>query len=185
MGTANMITDNEKILQKEQCKKLEIAKKHSGWDEILICAYNISILISLAAFWYYMTYTDSLQYMTTPIQCVMISALGGAMYCLRALYINKCVKDNWDDRWKIWYYLRPVCSAVMGFIAYIFLQAGLIILSENTPTVPNHYWFLTISFVAGLNVDGFMKKIEDIAQSTFNINKSNVSKNDDTPQHSK
>ena len=42
------------------------------------------------------------------------------------------MKNNWAPHWVIWYYLRPMTSAISGFVAYIFLKAGLIVLGRRT-----------------------------------------------------
>jgi len=112
------------------------------------------------------------------IQCVLVSAVGGSLYCLRAIYINKCVLKKWDAEWETWYYLRPIASSISGFAAFIFLKAGLVVLEATQQTGSADYGFLVFAFIAGLNVDKFVQKIEDIAKSTFGIEKSRTSTQD-------
>lgn len=106
------------------------------------------------------------------IQCVLVASLGGSLYCLRAVYVNKCVNKRWDIEWETWYYLRPVTSSISGFAAYIFLKAGLIVLEADQSTNSGDYGFMVIAFIAGLNVDKFVLKIEEIAKASFGIEKS-------------
>jgi len=40
--------------------------------------------------------------------------------------------------------------------------------------------FLALAFIAGLNVDKFITKIEDIAQATWGIEKSRTARSQDT-----
>ena len=108
-------------------------------------------------------------------RCVLIGGIGGVLYCIRGIYLNYSVKDQWDDKWIPWYYIRPIASLVMGGISLIFLRAGLILLDANANDGTSDFGFLAIAFIAGLNVDNFIKKIEEIAQSSFGINKSNTS----------
>lgn len=64
----------------------------------------------------------------------------------------------------------------MGGISLVFLKAGLILLDANANQGTTEFGFLAIAFIAGLNVDNFVKKIEEIAQLSFGIGKSNTSR---------
>lgn len=112
------------------------------------------------------------------VNCILLATLGGVMYCLRAIYLERCVRKNWDSDWETWYYLRPMTSAISGVVAYIFLKAGLIVLEAEQSAESGNYGFLALAFIAGFNVSNFSQKIEDIAKSTFGIEKSRSSKGD-------
>ena len=112
-----------------------------------------------------------LKYMLV-IKCSFIGAVGGILYCLRAVYLNKCVRKSWDKEWQVWYYLRPITSAISGFVSFIFLKAGLLVLEAKPEPDAIPYGYLAIAFIAGYNVDNFMKKIESIASATWGIEKS-------------
>jgi hypothetical protein len=66
-------------------------------------------------------------------------------------------------------------SAGSGAVAYLFLKAGLLILESGTRTDASDLGFYAISFIAGLNVDKFIRKIEEVAQSVWGIEKSRTS----------
>lgn len=108
--------------------------------------------------------------------CVIMGGLGGITYCLRAIYLNVCVHKRWDQDWHIWYYLRPVVSLICGGVSYVFLSAGLLILGAERSGHSTDTGFLALAFIAGLNVDKFITKIEDIAQATWGIEQSRVAK---------
>ena len=108
-------------------------------------------------------------------QCAYFGGLGGVLYCLRGVYINRCVLKRWDDNWQMWYYLRPLVSSICGAISYIFIRAGLLIFDATTQPYSIPYGFLAFAFIAGYNVDNFMRKIEDIALNKWGIAKSKVS----------
>ena len=116
-----------------------------------------------------------LQSFSLAYQCALIGAVGGIVYCLRAIYVNHCVRRSWDANWTIWYIIRPIVSSITGLIAFVFLKAGLLILDAKHGTASNHYGFLALSFVAGLNVDRFLMKIEYIAQASWGIRPSRAS----------
>lgn len=113
------------------------------------------------------------------INCVLIAATAGSLYCLRAVYLNKCVRNSWDKNWETWYYLRPLTSAISGLAAYIFLKAGLVVLEASQDVDSGSYGYLAFAFIAGLNVDKFVVKIEEIAKATFGIEKSRTASDSD------
>ena len=108
-------------------------------------------------------------------KCTFVGITGGILYCLRAVYLNKCVQKQWDKDWEVWYYLRPVTSGISGFISYIFRKAGLLVLEADMKPDAIAYGYLAIAFIAGYNVDNFMKKLESIASSVWGITKSHAS----------
>lgn len=106
------------------------------------------------------------------VRCCFVGAIGGILYCLRGVYLNKCVRKNWDEDWHIWYYLRPIASTISGFVSFIFLKAGLLVLDAGPAEDAVSYGYLAIAFVAGYNVDNFLKKIESVACELWGIKKS-------------
>lgn len=108
--------------------------------------------------------------------CAVIGGIGGCVYCIRGIYISSCVKKNWDDQWLPWYYLRPLVSIVCGAVSYLFIRAGLLVLESGMRPDSTALGFYALAFIAGLNVDKFMSKVEDIAQASWGIEKSRVSK---------
>lgn len=106
------------------------------------------------------------------LECSLIAVLGGVLYCLRGVYLNRCVHNRWDENWETWYYLRPITSAICGVVAFLFLKAGLVVLDASQNENSGDYGYLAFSFLAGLNVDKFVEKIEDLGKSIFGIDKS-------------
>jgi len=109
------------------------------------------------------------------VQSTLMGIIGGLMYCLRAVYLNKCVRKSWDEEWEVWYYLRPITSAISGFVSFVFLKAGLLVLDATSKPDQISFGYLAIAFIAGYNVDNFMKKLESIASSVWGIEKSRAS----------
>jgi hypothetical protein len=117
-------------------------------------------------------YPDWLVGAELAINCILTSTTAGCLYCLRAVYLNKCVRQSWDENWEVWYYIRPLTSAISGLAAFIFLKAGLLVLEASEGLNSGDYGYLAFAFIAGLNVDKFIVKIEEIAKATFGIEKS-------------
>ena len=113
------------------------------------------------------------------ILCGLSGGIGGVTYCLRGIYLNACVFDRWNDSWLPWYFIRPVVSFVCGVVSWVFLKAGLIVLEAKQLENPTNLAFIALAFIAGLNVDKFVEKIEDIAQVTWGIKKSRTATKDD------
>ena len=108
-------------------------------------------------------------------RCTLIGGVGGVIYCLRAVYINACVRKCWDEQWHI----RPVVSLISGGVSWLFLSAGLLILDADDQVNSNPTGFLALAFIAGYNVDKFMAKLEQLAESAWGIEKSRSSTSKD------
>ncbi len=149
---------------------------------IAVIAYLVAFLALLAYFWSLQPRAMLFAWLAPyelVYQCVLIGGLGGTVYCLRAVYLTHCVRNVWDERWAVWYVLRPVVSTLMGGVAYIFLSAGLLVLDADHDSTAGRYGFFALSFIAGLNVDRFIVRIEEIAKSTWGIRPTRVSERSD------
>ena len=111
--------------------------------------------------------------------CGLSGGLGGIVYCLRGIYLNACVKKRWNIDWYPWYYIRPVVSILCGAVSYLFLKAGLLILEASQHSGASYLGFLALSFIAGLNVDKFIEKIEEVAQAAWGIKRSRTATRDE------
>ena len=112
--------------------------------------------------------------------CIILGGYGGVVYCLRGVYLNASVRKQWDSAWYPWYFTRPFVSAICGGVSYLFLRAGLLVLESTAKQDASDIGYLVLSFIAGLNVDKFITKIEDIAQATYGIEKSRTAKESST-----
>jgi hypothetical protein len=107
--------------------------------------------------------------------CGLTGGVGGIVYCMRGVYLNACVRKTWDTTWLPWYFIRPITSVICGFVSYALLKAGLLLLDSTPRPDSNSLGFYVLAFVAGLNVDKFVAKIENLALTTWGIEKSNAS----------
>ncbi|ENF4162310.1 hypothetical protein RS795_004742 [Escherichia coli] len=60
----------------------------------------------------------------------------------------------------------------MGYVIWLFLKAGLVVLDASQNGNGGDYGYLAFAFFAGLNVDKFIGKIEDVGMTLFGIEKS-------------
>lgn len=108
--------------------------------------------------------------------CCLCGGFGGTLYCLRGVYLNYSVKKSFTSEWYPWYIIRPFVSILTGGVSFLFLKAGLLVLEAQSAETSTHLGFYALAFIAGLNVDKFVSKIEDIAQATWGIEKSRTAK---------
>jgi len=112
------------------------------------------------------------------VYCGLCGGVGGVTYCLRGIYLNACVRNNWSNSWLPWYFIRPIVSFICGVVSYLFLKTGLILLEAKQSDTTSNLALYALAFIAGLNVDKFIEKIEGIAEATWGIKKSRASNND-------
>lgn len=62
-----------------------------------------------------------------------------------------------------------------GAVSYLFLKAGLLILEAGMNPDASELGYYALAFVAGLNVDKFLSKVEDVALAVWGIEKSRTS----------
>ena len=62
-------------------------------------------------------------------------------------------------------------SGIIGFVSCIFLKAGLTVLEADQAPDAAMYGYYALAFIAGYNVDNFLKKLEAIAQDLWGIKK--------------
>jgi len=143
-----------------------------------VISFQVVVILLLAVLWAQGPLGNMPSWME-PFQlvfkCILTATLAGVLYCIRAVYINYCVHKHWDKRWETWYYLRPLASAVTGLAAYIFLKAGVVVLEASQSGEAGLYGYMAFSFIAGYNVDRFLKKMEEVAQSKFGVRPSRSS----------
>ena len=140
---------------------------------ILILGFDLSFIVLLKVD------IIPLQNLEDIVSCGLLGGIGGVAYCLRGVYLNACVRKSWDKDWLPWYFIRPIVSHICGAISYIFLRGGLLVLEAEPAAVSTNMGFLALAFIAGLNVDKFISKIEDVAQATWGIEKSRTSKREE------
>jgi len=115
------------------------------------------------------------------VVCVLLGGLGGVTYCLRSVYLNACVHKLWDVEWLPWYLLRPICSMVLGGVSYLFVKSGLLLLGATQDQTGSQLGIWAMSYIAGLNVDRFLAKIEDIGLTVWGVEPSRQSKPESKP----
>ena len=143
-----------------------------------VITYLLAIAsLYLAGFMWLLLYgTENCENLRVGLTCAAIGGLGGCLYCLRGVYLNAAVRNQWSPQWHVWYYLRPIVSGGCGAVSYLFLKAGLLVLDAGTKADASEIGFYALAFIAGFNVDKFIKKIEDVSEAVWGIEKSRAAK---------
>ena len=113
------------------------------------------------------------------MSCALFGGVGGVVYCLRGIYLSGCVRQDWDDAWKPWYYIRPLVSHLCGTVSFVFLRTGLLVLESRHADQATDLGYLALAFIAGLNVDRFIGKVEDISHASWGIQKTRTATESD------
>ena len=111
------------------------------------------------------------------LPCLLAGLAGGVIYCIRGIYLHFCVSQNWTNRWIVWHLGRPFVSTVCGGVCYLFLKAGLLLLQDESELTDfSPYVYYVLAFMAGYNVDNFLRKLEYISKAVMGISESRASK---------
>lgn len=109
---------------------------------------------------------------------VLFGGLGGCTYCLRGVYLNACVLKSWDNAWLPWYFIRPFVSLILGGVSYLFVKSGLLLFGATQQQDASQLGIWAVAFLAGLNVDKFVAKVESVGQTVWGLEPSRQSRQD-------
>lgn len=136
--------------------------------ELFACAWLAGLMVLCQT-----TIPERLQ---PALYCILFGGVGGCVYCLRGVYLNSAVRDQWSNSWLIWYFIRPVVSSVIGGISFLFVNSGLLLLGAAKNPDASQLGMWAVAFLAGLNVDKFVEKFEGIGKSIWGVEPSRQSR---------
>ena len=148
-------------------------------NKIVIWLLLLFFLMTLSAIGYSESWFTLKDSMILPFKSVLSAGFGGLLYLLRSVYVNKCVRKSWDVEWEVWYFIRPFTSILSGIASYIFLKAGVLILNAEIEVSNSSFGFMAVAFIAGLNVDKFTSKLEDLAKAAWGVEKTRMNNKND------
>ena len=71
---------------------------------VRVVVYLVIWLFALSGCLFYLKFgncPDYFSHFETLLGCILIGGIGGNVYCLRAIYLQACVKQEWDEKMKI------------------------------------------------------------------------------------
>ena len=104
-------------------------------------------------------------------------ALGGCLYNFRGL-IKHSQHGDFEDRYALSYFLRPLSAGVSGLMVFFLLLGGALTLNVGTlnaeaqglPSWQSHIGrmpYVALSLLAGYGSQEFMMKLKDLAETLF------------------
>jgi len=170
-----MSASNESETQ--QSVDVEQGVKEEGYSVVWVSLYLLGLLSVPFSYFIACSYGALPTWLSKHqllVECVLFGLIGGCLYCLRAVYLNRCVRKSWDTIWLSWYVLRPLVSLIMGGMTYFMINVGLIAIGGKAISSPEHLFYI-LAFFSGLNVDGFLKKFEGQISKTTGVRQSKQS----------
>ncbi len=146
-----------------------------------IAVYSIAfalLLSSIAIYVYYQNY-DPIIKMLIYVGCS--GGLGGIIYNL--LTALKYFVYNWYQPKYFWTYIhRPFTGAILGVFAFFIIAIGLMTLATDktaidfskTNAMTTVMSYSTVAFVAGFSTSEFIKKLKELAETMFNVKKTDA-----------
>jgi len=102
-----------------------------------------------------------------PLLVPWAGALGGATISLVGTAKHA---GDWETKWNLWHFLRPVLGAISGTVAFIIVVIVLRTaggLQDEATSVPSTFWadglFLVIAFIVGFRDRMFLMLIARVA----------------------
>ncbi len=105
---------------------------------------------------------------------VLMGTLGGLTIAIWGLTTHSADLD-FDRSFSIWYWLRPLLGAVMGLIAVITAQAGLLAIEGQTshqPAPSGKMILYILAFLAGFSERFFIRVIDRVMTAMFSSEQS-------------
>ncbi len=174
--------------------------KHTKIDFLLIFVviiYNLSLAL-FAFLWLFTGYlhqikidvfTDTsnnfLNVQEKLFSFFVSGVLGGAFYCLRALYKrlsdaytpeNLISKENLPDPtlilnikvWLFWYLYRPIQSGILSIVVICLFNSGFISINNiDADSISKLYFQVGVGFLIGFGTHDVINKIEEIIKVIF------------------
>ena len=95
---------------------------------------------------------------------LVMGALGGIIIAIWGLIMHSADLD-FDRRFSVWYWFKPVLGAVMGLVAVVTAQAGLFAIDGQTSIQPSHNGKMVLyilAFLAGFSERFFIGIIDRV-----------------------
>lgn len=119
-------------------------------------------------------FTDSRFYVgpeTLLIFVMMLSgALGACVYSLWAAASHLGKGDFDYEKWKMWYYTRPLIGAGLSIFFYFLIRGGLLTIGAEFMAI-NIVAIAGLSGLIGMFVEQAIKKLNELANATFGSSK--------------
>ena len=139
-----------------------------------MCAYYGVWLLLLVGIGYWLKHLDAagnpvVYFGSTYWRYLLMGTLGGLTIAIWGLTSHAANLD-FDRSYAIWYWLRPLLGAVMGLIAVIAVQAGLLAVegqAAHQPAPSGKLLLYILAFLAGFSERFFIRVIDRVMTAIF------------------
>lgn len=101
-------------------------------------------------------------------------AIGGTLYAMRLFHE---FYDRMNERWTLWYLLRPIQCAGAAVMTVILFQSGIMLLQTGNTMESK----ISIAFLVGFGFGKMMDKLKQLTESLFNGKSDNTPPSDNEP----
>ncbi len=71
-----------------------------------------------------------------------------------------------------------ICRLILGGVSYLFVKSGLLLFGATQQPDASQLGIWAVAFLAGLNVDKFVAKVESVGQTVWGLEPSRQSRQD-------
>lgn len=139
------------------------------WKRRLIFLYDVALLAilgTLAILYFRKTPDGSFLpevFRGLPAYTAWFGVLGSIAISFKGLGDWGPVENRWNDRWPLWYVVRPFSGLIVGIMTFVLLRA---IYPSGTPTVPT---FEAAAFILGTQEARFFNFLHKVGELVLSV----------------
>jgi hypothetical protein len=80
---------------------------------------------------------------------ILLGGMGGITGALYGLWTHVARDRDYDPQFALWYYSNPLMGLLLGGLAYILMQVGILAVSGGEPITPSPYTTWVLAFAVG------------------------------------
>lgn len=80
---------------------------------------------------------------------ILLGGMGGITGALYGLWTHVARDRDYDPQFALWYYSNPLMGLLLGGLAYVLMQVGILAVSGSEPITPSPYTTWVLAFAVG------------------------------------
>ncbi len=80
---------------------------------------------------------------------ILLGGMGGITGALYGLWTHVARDRDYDPQFALWYYSNPLMGLLLGGLAYVLMQVGILAVSGGEPITPSPYTTWVLAFAVG------------------------------------
>ena len=152
---------------------------YTVFSAVLLCAIFLLLFVdipNLSDSGSSVSADENKNFIYTILIMIVSGGIGGCLYNFRGL-IKHSTEEDYEPKYNLSYYLRPVAGSISGLIIFFLLLGGALTFNieniSNDSDIPNWATFagrmpyIVFALLAGYSSHEFMLKMKDISESIF------------------